>query len=215
MVVDGRKWRLASISILTAVILVAVVFAVMSLHPQSDNELPVASFTHANDFNSLSVTFNASGSYDPDGLIADYSWSFGDGTTGTGVVTTHVYLSGGTYETVLKVTDDGGGMGQASEAFFVNIRPIVDLDVVYASGFTVVLSGANSHDPDGGSLEFEWIFYLEGESAEDSTVVRHAYEVEVTHVFDVAGDYLVYLGVTDDEGITSSTFYGFQIPIGG
>jgi len=37
--------------------------------------------------------FNASASYDPDGDIADYQWTFGDVTSGTGALVEHIYSS--------------------------------------------------------------------------------------------------------------------------
>jgi len=52
------------------------------------------------------IEFNGSLSYDPDGQIVKYEWIFGDGTTGDGEVTTHVYSAPGDYEVELKVTDN-------------------------------------------------------------------------------------------------------------
>ncbi len=52
------------------------------------------------------VTFNASESYDPDGTITSYDWIFGDSGTASGETATHKYLSAGTYEVNLTVTDD-------------------------------------------------------------------------------------------------------------
>ncbi|MCJ7756063.1 MAG: PKD domain-containing protein, partial [Thermoanaerobaculales bacterium] len=45
------------------------------------NQLPVASFTAdpSLGFAPFDVDFDASASYDPDGIIAMYSWDFGDG----------------------------------------------------------------------------------------------------------------------------------------
>lgn len=56
----------------------------------------------------LSVAFNGSGSTDPDGTIAAWAWSFGDGTSGSGPVITHVYAAAGFYVATLTVTDNGG-----------------------------------------------------------------------------------------------------------
>jgi hypothetical protein len=54
------------------------------------------------------IEFNGSLSYDSDGYIVKYEWIFGDGTTGVGEITTHVYLIPGQYEIELKVTDNRG-----------------------------------------------------------------------------------------------------------
>ena len=55
------------------------------------------------------VTFDGSGSYDPDGTISSYDWDFGDGSPHENVVTTtHSYVSSGTYTVTLTVTDNSG-----------------------------------------------------------------------------------------------------------
>jgi PKD repeat protein len=60
------------------------------------------------------VTLNASLSYDPDnpydgtpGPITDYTWDFGDGTNGMGMITNHTFASG-VFSVNLTVTDDDG-----------------------------------------------------------------------------------------------------------
>ena len=52
------------------------------------------------------IEFNGSLSYDSDGRIIKYEWIFGDGTTGDGEITTHIYSTPGDYEVKLKVTDN-------------------------------------------------------------------------------------------------------------
>ncbi len=58
--------------------------------------------------NTTTVTFNGTGSWDPDGTIITYKWDFGDGTNSTGAVVTHTYANDGTYTVTLNVTDNGG-----------------------------------------------------------------------------------------------------------
>ncbi|MEM2878774.1 MAG: PKD domain-containing protein [Candidatus Hadarchaeales archaeon] len=71
---------------------------------------PTASFTYspASPRAGDSITFNASGSSDEDGTIVSYSWNFGDGTTGSGVTTSHTYQTSGNYNVTLTVTDNDG-----------------------------------------------------------------------------------------------------------
>ena len=67
---------------------------------------PVASFTSV--CSELTCSFNAGGSSDPDGTIANYAWTFGDGTTGSGVTPSRTYAAVGTYTVTLSVTDNRG-----------------------------------------------------------------------------------------------------------
>lgn len=55
------------------------------------------------------VTFDASDSTDDVGIIS-YEWDFGDGTTGTGITTTHIYTKPGTYTVTLTVKDAAGNI---------------------------------------------------------------------------------------------------------
>lgn len=65
------------------------------------------------------ITFDASGSTD-DGEIVEYSWDFGDGTTGTGETTTHVYYSDTAYLVTLTVTDNNGQTNSKSTTADIN-----------------------------------------------------------------------------------------------
>ena len=97
------------------------------------NYPPTASFTFspAYPFAGCNVTFDGSGSSDPDGTIVNYEWGFGDGNTSTGVTANHSYTSAGTYTVRLTVTDNGGRTGTKTIDVQYRAKPIrgdVNLD---------------------------------------------------------------------------------------
>lgn len=65
------------------------------------------------------VTFDASNSSDPDGSIAVYEWSTGNGTIGTGETTTYTFGEAGPVSVTLTVTDDAGATDTASKLLSV------------------------------------------------------------------------------------------------
>jgi PKD repeat protein len=64
------------------------------------------------------VTFDASGSSSGSG-IASYSWTFGDGTSGSGVSVPHTYTAANTYNVVLTVVDNAGKTASTSQQVVV------------------------------------------------------------------------------------------------
>src|SRR5438445_542183 len=73
----------------------------------------------------LAVTLDASGSHDPDGSIASYAWTFGDGATssGTSAVVTHTYSAAGSYTAKVTVTDNGGATASATAGITATTDP--------------------------------------------------------------------------------------------
>jgi len=82
----------------------------VTLTPEVSNDSPVAGFTYSPQSPVVgdTVQFNASSSYDPDGSIVSYTWSFGDGGSATGAIVTHAFPSDQTYTVRLTVTDNAG-----------------------------------------------------------------------------------------------------------
>ena len=85
------------------------------------NDDPVAGFTATPPSGPapLSVTLDASASFDVDGRIDRYEWTFGDGQSGVGQVVTHTYATEGTYTVWLTVTDDDGAMDSLQRTIVV------------------------------------------------------------------------------------------------
>lgn len=66
------------------------------------------------------VVFNANVSSDNTGIVS-YHWVFGDGATGNGEKTTHIYAASGTFYAVLIVKDASGNM--AWDVTMVTVKP--------------------------------------------------------------------------------------------
>jgi hypothetical protein len=71
-----------------------------NLPPTADADGPYTGFVDE------AVSFDGSGSSDPEGSIDSYDWIFGDGGTGTGQNPTHTYAVAGNYIVILQVTDN-------------------------------------------------------------------------------------------------------------
>ena len=87
------------------------------------NSPPAASFTcnPPSGGAPLSVSFNASGSYDTDGNIVSYQWSFGDGSSGSEAELTHTYQNAGSFIAKLTVTDNQGARDTSSKTITVSV----------------------------------------------------------------------------------------------
>jgi parallel beta-helix repeat protein len=117
-----------------------------------DTEPPVASFTFFPEgpFANETISFNALSSHDAVGrnAIADYEWSFGDGTTTTGSIANHTYLVPGNYTAVLTVVDMARNEGSASSQVQVLVKsdesetphlPIIGAAIILVLVFGVIV----------------------------------------------------------------------------
>ena len=73
------------------------------------NTPPSAIFAYSQNIDG-SYTFDAGGSYDPDGNITEYKWNFGDGITGSGSKVTHQFFSASPFNVTLQVVDSVKGL---------------------------------------------------------------------------------------------------------
>jgi PKD repeat protein len=81
--------------------------------PLSNNSPPTAVISASTPSGKppVTVSFDGSGSSDPDGTVTSYSWNFGDGTSASGAKVRHRYTQEATYKVSLTVIDN---MGSAS-----------------------------------------------------------------------------------------------------
>ena len=161
----------------------------------STNQPPVADPNNPyTDMEGVPILFKGNGSYDPDGTIVSYLWTFGDGNNATGVTPTHTYTQNGIYTVTLTVTDnDGVTNTSATTATIADTEPVADFTATPTSGLrplTAAFTDAStSHD---GIEAWNWDFDSDGET--DSTVQNPA------HVYAEEGVYTVCLTVTESDG---------------
>jgi len=86
---------------------------------------PIASFTESaiTALPGVAINFNGTASNDPDGTIVNFSWNFGDGSTGTTLIATHSYSAPGTYTVELTVTDNSGTVSSSTSTVTVEAPP--------------------------------------------------------------------------------------------
>jgi PKD repeat protein len=125
-----------------------------------DNHPPTAEATAIPESGTapLTVSFDGILSSDPDGVITDYTWDFGNNQTGTGETVSHTYTAAGTYTATLTVTDNGGLTDTDSVTISVtenvNEPPTAVDDSASTLEDTAVTIDvcANDSDPDGDEI---------------------------------------------------------------
>jgi len=179
--------------------------------PVAASAAPTAQFVFSPQAPSVgqSVIFNADGARAASGrTITQYSWIFGDGTSGSGSVTSHAFATAGSYAVTLSVLDDAGqkttssvtvavsaatgGAGNATAAVFVTSpsTPVVNQVVFF--------NGSGSSASTGHTLtRYAWDF------GDGTTTVGVA--SSTNHTYTTAGTYTAALVVTDDASVTART----------
>ena len=141
-----------------------------------DNDVPIADAGN-DQVARLGTTlyFMGNGSHDPDGIIVNYTWDFGDGKNASGINASHSYDMIGTYNVTLTVIDDDGGTGK-------------DTCIVIVKEKGVVISWVQIH----WNISENAIYAIgqEGEENESATVTIH---------IEGKGEELVSIAGTDIE----------------
>ena len=168
----------------------------VEVFPPNIPPLVLFSYSPNNGHFPLSVTFNAKDSQDNDGQIVSYSWDFGDGTFGQGMVAEHTYTINGFRKITLTVTDDDGAWANKSgqvEVFPPNAPPVPLFEISPASGLyplQVTFNAGNSRDSDGQIVSYSWDFG-DGTFGQGNVV---------EHLYSKKNIYPISLTITDDDG---------------
>ncbi|TDO47196.1 PKD repeat protein [Kribbella sp. VKM Ac-2527] len=167
---------------------------VVTVSIPADNQPPVANFTIS--CNENVCTFDGRGSTDENTASLTYSWTFGNGTTGTGGLVTRTYTSANTYSVVLTVRDQWGVTGTATQTVTIvepagNVAPNPVINAPTCTGLSCNISGSATDPNIGDTFTYLWDF---GDGTPTSTTQAN------THVFPAAGTYTVTLTATDGWG---------------
>jgi PKD repeat protein len=168
------------------------------------NQPPVASFTKS--CSGLTCSFTSTSS-DPDGSIASYSWTFGDGGTSTAANPSHTYAAGGTYTVTLTVRDNGGASASTSQS--VTVTAPNQAPVVNAGPDDKVLTGllftetATFTDPDNGPWTYR-IDWGDGSSTTGSMSSPGTISKGHTYITILPRNFTIRVTVTDSKGASGS-----------
>ena len=164
--------------------------------PTNNPPVAVAGGPYSGEAGTTLIQFDGSGSSDPDGDALSFTWDFGDGNTGAGMMATHTYSLAGNYTVELVVDDSNGGSASAVTSAAIsappaNIAPVADPGGPYNGqpGQVITFDGSASADPNGDGLTYSWTF---GDGASGNGV-------NPTHTYTAAGTYTVTLTVSDGQ----------------
>lgn len=129
--------------------------------------------------------------------IVEYNWNFGDGSTGTGFLTTHTFTAANTYTVVLSVRDDADAKTVLPKTITVGSgNPSVEFVAAVANAATHSMTFDGSGSVANGSatiVSYQWAFGDGSFAGPNSTAT-------VSHTYAIAGSYSVTLTVTDSLG---------------
>jgi PKD repeat protein len=179
-----------------------------TIHVNAINVIASISANPTSGYVPLTVSFDGSGSYDPDSPnapnkgIVSYVWDFGDGSGGTGVKVSHTYSKAGTFTVKLTVTDDEGTTGSTTTQINVYSQPgYADFKFSPSkpyAGESVTFDGSASTPSSGATITaYHWLV----NSVKQATTSTAIW----TYTFSSTGSYNVGLYIVDSSGYTSLT----------
>lgn len=218
-----------SITVVAVLLVVGSLFLGGCLGPTVPvvNQKPVAVFSTAPGVAVNIFTFDGSPSYDLDGTIVDWSWTFGDGESADGVAVEHTYTHLGIYSVQLTVIDNDGAVDTVMRNVPVNTLPSTPAGMPVAVFTWEVQTGSTTVVFDGtGSYYVTFPGYADGYIAwatwefGDGTGVSGYWTwfdgtpmaMYASHTYLEAGEYVVKLIVKDNEGYRDLVLHTVVVP---
>ncbi|MBI3563062.1 MAG: c-type cytochrome [Gammaproteobacteria bacterium] len=144
------------------------------------------------------VSFDGSASYDPDGIINQYTWNFDNGKTASGAHAINNFATAGVYTVTLTVTDSDNLTHTTFKDITVGgvMIPVADPGASYTgtAGQPVNFDGSLSTHVEA-IVRYVWDF------GDGSPVVAAATPI-ISHTFASGSSYTVTLAVQDAKNIT-------------
>ena len=169
--------------------------------PGAENQLPWAEAgldrtVNTGSAGTATVVLDATGSADPDGQIISYTWSTNGVQLASGAKNT-ISLSAGTYDFVLTVTDNEGGISQ--DVTEVTVLPALNVVILasatnvstlpFAISFDVSVSGGGTILPADTTDNLTGTITAQGEHATNETAVKAFDNSTATKWLDYATNY--------------------------
>ncbi|MBD3270087.1 PKD domain-containing protein [Candidatus Peregrinibacteria bacterium] len=160
----------------------------------------------------LTVNFDGSESSSPAGNIVRYDWDFSGTNTfrdAEGATAEYTFEREGEYEVSLRVTDNTGQsdietmtievQGENAPQAVINIPTETG---EYYVNESITFQGQDSTSPNGAIESYAWNFGDGSQNANTRTA---------THTYEEIGTYEVALTVTDEEGVSSTSYETIEI----
>lgn len=179
--------------------------------PSNPNLAARFTFTPATPQAFQTVSFDAATSTNGGAACAaacTYSWSFGDGTSATGITTTHAFRTVSVFPVTLTVTDARGASTSSTQSITVSTPtpPTASFTMSPTPAPTNVdvffnASASRAQGPGRTLVTYSWNF---GDGSTGSGVT-------VSHKYGGVGSYTVTLSVTDDAQATAQASQTLQV----
>ncbi len=136
---------------------------------------PIADFTFTNKCDGAAIPVNSTSTINTPDVISGWNWSFGDGTTGTGNTTSHLYATPGNYTTTLIVNSNNSCADTSIQQVAVFNNPVASFtynDVCL--GDSMYFINTSTVNPPAAMAGYLWNYGNGGTTTVQNPVYKYA-----------------------------------------